>query len=157
MTIASTVAAFQALHGSIAGVNSAPTAMPQSLQAMRLPFVFTWPGPTYDADGWQSQPGGWYTHRRIYIVRCYVKPIAQGNGFDDGYQIALGLLQKFGEAYMGADGVMLGGALEYIGPSVNDTGVRGDMQWVAGSDVYYTGFEFRIETKEKYCPHGQEL
>jgi hypothetical protein len=26
------------------------------------------------------------------------------------------------------------------------------LQWVAGSDVYYHGFEFRIETKETYCP-----
>jgi hypothetical protein len=152
MTIATTVTAFQALHATITGIVSAPTAMPQAIDTAELPLVFTWPGPTYEADGWQSQPGLWYTHRRVYIVRCYVKPIAQGRGFDDGYQTALTLLQAFGTAYMSAAGVALGGALEYIGPSVNDSGVRGDMQWVAGSDVYYTGFEFRIETKEKYCP-----
>jgi hypothetical protein len=152
MTISTTVTAFQTLHATINGVASAPTAMPQSITTARLPLVFTWPGSTFEADGWQSQPGGWYSHRRFYIVRCYVKPIAQGTGFDDGYQTALTLLQRFGEAYMSASGTQLGGALDYIGPSVNDSGVRGDLQWVAGSDVYYHGFEFRIETKETYCP-----
>jgi hypothetical protein len=146
MTIATTVAAFQSLHGSIAGVNSAPTAMPQSLQAMRLPFVFTWPGPTGIGRGWKPA-AGWYIHNRIYIVRCYAKPLTQGSGFDDGYQIAVDLLQKFGEAYV--TNQTLSGAVAHLGPEISDSGVRGDMQWVAGSEIYYTGFEFRIEVAEK--------
>ena len=145
MTISTTVAAFQTLHATITGVASAPTAMPQSLTTARLPLVFTWPGPT-SLGGWKPS-AGWYIHSRIYIVRCYIKPISQGSGFDDGYQTALDLLQRFGEAYVANQN--LNGAVAHLGPDINDGGVRGDLQWVAGSDVYYTGFEFRIEVAEK--------
>ena len=146
MTIAATVAAYQTIHAAITGIKSAPTSMPQSLNSSDLPFAFTWPGPTIEQGGWNPS-AGWYTHRRFYIVRCYVKPIAQGAGFDDGYQAAITLLQRFGDAYMGNQN--LTGAVAHIGPQIYDTGVRGDFQWVAGSDVFYHGFEFRIETVEK--------
>ena len=146
MTISATITAYQTLHAAITGVTSAPTAMPMSLNTSDLPLAFTWPGPTIEQRGWTPY-GGWYEHRRFYIVRCYVKPIAQGTGFDDGYQTALTLLQRFGTAYMGD--ANLSGAVMSIGPQIYDSGVRGDFQWVAGSDVYYHGFEFRIETVEK--------
>lgn len=145
MTIATTVTAFQTLHASITGVKSAPTAMPNALTTADLPFVFTWPGPTVEQRGWTSSPG-WYEQRRYYIVRCYVLPIAQGIGFDDGYQQALTLLQRFGVAYM--DNANLSGAVAHIGPRIEDGGVRGDFQWTAGGASYH-GFEFRIETVEK--------
>jgi hypothetical protein len=146
MTISATITAFQTLHATITGVKTAPTAMPMSLNTSDLPLAFTWPGPTVEQRGWTAS-GGWYEQRRYYIVRCYVKPIAQGSGFDDGYQQAITLLQRFGEAYMGD--MNLDGTVAHIGPRVEDGGARGDFQWVAGSDTFYHGFEFRIETVEK--------
>lgn len=146
MTVSATITAYQTLHAAITGVKSAPTAMPQTLNTSDLPLAFTWPGPTIEQNGW-TPSANWYTHRRFYIVRCYVKPIAQGTGFDDGYQSAVTLLQRFGEAYMGNQN--LSATVAHLGPQIYDSGVRGDLQWVAGSDVYYHGFEFRIETVEK--------
>jgi hypothetical protein len=146
MTVATTITAYQTLHATITGVKSAPTKMPQALNTADLPLAFAWPGPTIEQTGWQPY-AGWYSVRRYYIVRCYVKPIAQGSGFDDGYQEAIALLQRFGDAYM--DNANLSGAVAHIGPQISDSGVRGDFQWVAGSDTNYHGFEFRIETVEK--------
>lgn len=151
MTISATVTALQAIHAGITGVKSAPTSLPQSIVTSSLPMAFTWPGPTIalvNTHGWTAAPG-WYMQHRIYIVRCYVKPIAQGSGFDDGYQTAITLLQRFGEAYMATGNQNLGGLIAHLGPGISDGGVRGDMQWVTGGDVFYTGFEFRIEAVEK--------
>jgi len=143
MSIATTITAFQTLHSSITSVLSAPEKLPAALDKQRLPLVFTWPGPTVEGNGWKPM-GGWYIHRRLYVVRCYVAPVSVKNvGIDDGYQEVVPLLQSFGVAYMGD--VTLAGAVAHIGESISDSGAS--ILVYAGTE--YHGFEFRIEVAEK--------
>tara|TARA_R110000868_G_scaffold117128_3_gene311399 strand:+ start:3027 stop:3467 length:441 start_codon:yes stop_codon:yes gene_type:complete len=143
MSIAATITAFQSLHAAVSGVSSAPEKLPATLDKNRLPLVFTWPGPTVQGDGWKPATG-WYIHRRLYVIRCYVALVSQQNtGIDDGYQTVVPLLQAFGEAYMG--NVNLSGAVAHIGESISDSGAS--ILVYAGTE--YHGFEFRIEVSEK--------
>jgi hypothetical protein len=143
MSVAATITAFQTLHAAITGVTSAPGKLPATLDKDRLPLVFTWPGPTVQGEGWKAG-GGWYIHRRLYVVRCYVALVSQKNtGIDDGYQDVVPLLQRFGEAYMG--NVNLSGAVAHIGENISDSGAS--ILVYAGTE--YHGFEYRVEVAEK--------
>lgn len=143
MTIQTTVSALQSLHSAITGVTSAPTALPITIDARRLPLVFSWPGPTSPA-GWASSAGQWYRTERTYIIRCYVAEVtADGSTQDDaGYQAAALLLQRFGVAYMGDPN--LDGAVAHLG-AILDSGVA--ILDYGGKD--YHGFEFRLDITEK--------
>lgn len=143
MSVAATITAFQTLHAGITGVTSAPEKLPATLDKDRLPLVFTWPGQTMQGEGWKAG-GGWYIHRRQYVVRCYVALVSQKNtGIDDGYQEVVPLLQRFGEAYMG--NVNLSGAVAHIGENISDSGAS--ILVYAGTE--YHGFEYRVEVAEK--------
>lgn len=141
MSIATTITAFQSLHASITGVTSAPEKLPATLDANRLPLVFTWPGPTA-VDGWEMQEG-WSFAQRTYVVRCYVALVSRKNtGIDDGYQEVIPLLQKFGVAY--TSNPRLSGAIGLM-DSVTDSGAS--ILDYAGTE--YHGFEFRMNVAEK--------
>lgn len=146
MSTATVVTAFQTLHSGITGVKSAPTELPGSLSTAALPLVFTWPGETVDP-GWQPGASGDYIVFRTYVIRCYVKPLQQGSGFDEGYQLALTLFDRFGAAYMANPQI---DANENITLHTNkrDSGVHGRMQWGIGTETFYHGFMFMLDVKE---------
>lgn len=147
MSVATTVAAFQALHATITGITSAPTEMPVRLNAVDLPLVFTFPGPSVEDKGWSGAAGAFIEHRRIYNVRCYVRLLGTGDGVDEGYQETIALLQRFGEAYIGD--MNLTGAVSHLGPGITDSGWRADFRWGDEESAYYHGFQFQIEVVEK--------
>ena len=149
MTTAATVTAIQTVNAAITGVTSAPTTMPSSLTTAALPLAITIPGPAE----WQNNSAGWGYQFRTYYVRVYVCPIARDIPADGGFQDAMTLIQRFGDAYM--EDTTMGGVVNTVrlddgyGPPITDGGVRGDMTW--GSDpnqTPYWGFEFQIITKE---------
>lgn len=147
MTIAATIAAFQSLHATIEGVNSAPVEMPVFINAVELPLVFTFPGATLEDEGWAASAGQWYTHRRYYIVRCYVRLLGTGRGVDEGFQETIALLHRFGVAYMRNPN--LSNAVAHLGPQISDSGWRGDFRWGDDESAFYHGFQFQVAVSEK--------
>ena len=150
MSVSTTITGIQAVNAAITGVSSAPTTMPASLKTASLPLAITIPGPAE----WQNNSDGWGFQFRTYMVRVYVKPIAQDIPADGGFQDAVTLIQRFGDKYM--EDTTMGGVIntvrldEGFGPAITDGGVRGDMTW--GSDpnqTNYWGFEFQIVSKEE--------
>ncbi|MFA5635964.1 MAG: hypothetical protein WC977_08660 [Anaerovoracaceae bacterium] len=143
MTVLTTVAALQTLHRTIAGVASAPTAMPSNADQARLPVALVWPGEAT----WQLQAIDLKRQERTYVVRCYVQPVAQGiAGPDEGYQACVALLDDFGRAYLGDP--TLGGAVDHI-TALRDSGVSGggfELRW---GEVPYWGFVYRVTVVEK--------
>ncbi len=143
MSVATTIAALQAIHAAITGVASAPTDMPASLEQVKRPTVLIWPGEAT----WNLQAVDYKRQQRTYEVRCYVQPIAQGiAGIDAGYDACVALIERFGRAYL-AD-VTLGGAVDTI-VSIVDRGVSGggyELQW---AQVPWWGFIYQITVVEK--------
>jgi len=138
MTVQATVAAFQALHRAIAGVTSAPAALPGSANETDLPLVITKPAEAT----WSQQAVGLKRQERAYLVYCLVAPVALGDAPDTGFQACLPLLQAFGEAYL--NDLSLGGAVDHLG-EVADGGV--EVLTFAG--VHYHGFIYRVTAVEK--------
>ena len=140
MSITTTITALQDLNAAITGVKLAPIAMPSTVNNADLPFVFVWPGEarhTLHATAWREV-------RRQYIVRCFVKPMGQGKGIDEGYQDAITMLQRFVEAYTSATAVNLSGAVAHITDIIDDgVGV------IPYAGVQYHGFEMRVLATEK--------
>lgn len=143
MTIATTIAALQAIHAAITGIGSAPTDMPSNLEQGQRPMVLVWP----DEGNWRLQAIDLRRQQRTYIVRCYVQPVAQGQaGIDAGYDACVTLLESFGRAYL-AD-TTLGGAVDHI-ESITDMGVSGGSYELMWAQVPWWGFEYRIVVVEK--------
>lgn len=143
MTVLTTLEALQTLHLSVDGISAAPTAMPSNLDQVTLPCALVWPGEAT----WDMQAVGLKRQERIYLVRVYVQPVAEGiAGPDAGYQLCAGLVEKVGAAYL-AD-LSLGGAVDHIN-AVRDSGVSGggfELKW---GGVDYWGFVYRVTVVEK--------
>ena len=141
MTVAATVTAIQTVNAAVTGMTSAPTAMPSQLTTAVLPLAITIPGPAE----WQNNSDGWGFQFRSYYVRVYVKPVSQDIVADGGFQDAMTLIQRFGDAYI-AD-TTFGGAVNTVrlddgfGPAISDGGVSGQMTWGAAPEgANYWGF-----------------
>ena len=143
MSVSTTIAALQAKHIAITGINSAPTSMPGNLDQVTLPVALVWPGEAT----WDMQAIGLKRQERTYIVRVFAQPVAQGvAGPDEGYQICVALLDDFGAAYLGD--LTLGDAVDQI-RAIRDSGVSGggfDLSW---GQVLYWGFVYRVTVVEK--------
>jgi hypothetical protein len=143
MSVATTLAALQAIHLTITGVNSAPTNMPSTLEQVKRPTALVWP---MEAT-WNLQAIDLRRQSRVYVVRCYVQPVAQGlTGIDAGYDACVTLLERFGRKYL--DDITLGGVVDTI-TAISDRGVSGggyDLMW---AQVPWWGFEYRLTVVEK--------
>ena len=145
MTIATVIAAIQAVNATITGVTSAPTTIPGALRTADLPEALVFVGP-----GRPERVSDFSLHFRTFYVRCYVKPVAQDIKPDAGYSEAYTLLQRFVEKYL--SDITLGGAVQHIGtgarwepPTLEDGGIM--VLEYAGTA--YHGFEIVIVTKEQ--------
>lgn len=95
MSIATTIAALQALHAAISGVTSAPTDRPESVAPARLPCVIVRPGPLQvTADG--RQLAG---KTRSYEGIALVALPNQGRGIAEGLAKSQALMEAFVAAY----------------------------------------------------------
>lgn len=134
------IEAIQAVNATIAGVKTAPTAMPASLNAADLPCALVFVG---DFIGTQ-QAIGMSRCNETFLVRVYVRPIAQGQGIDQGYQEMLVLLQAFIDKYhTQQQGGMFGDKVENIGD------FSGSAMPLMFAGTLYHGFEIRLEVVEK--------
>lgn len=141
MTISAVVAALQTKHAAITGVTKAPTAMPDSLNTEDMPIVLVVPGEA----NWTGAAVGVREITRTYIVRCYILPVGQGEGVDQPFQQALGILDAMGQAYL--DDQSLGLANTYVSENFADSGLDGRLLF-AGTE--YRGFEIRLGVTQKW-------
>lgn len=146
MSIATAIAAFQTLNGTITGIASAPQDMPASLNTATLPIALTFPGPAT----WNHQAIGLKRQFRTYIIRVYVQAVGQGAGVDEGFDRALPILEAMGHAYLDEEQNMtyfsaVADHLGALGGGFSDEGL-GTLPF-AGQD--YRGFTFRVEITDK--------
>jgi hypothetical protein len=130
----------QAVNAGIAGVKTAPIAMPGSLEAVQLPMALSYPGPGENAGRSFSD----LATSRIWTVRVYVKEILMGSGVDEGYHNTLPFLERFRDEYSYQEHQSNGHwcSLEAIG----DSGVLADMTLhnAPVDGPFYWGIEFRV-------------
>ena len=145
MSVLTVYNALQAMHATITGVVKAPTAMPASLNTADMPIVITQP-----AGGTFSQPASGLTkHDMEWVTWLFVKPIARGEGIDEGFQEALPFYDRFGAKYLAC--LNTGGAMAGIVEQLYD--IRhieppdGTVLTFAG--IACRGIEFRYRTVEK--------
>lgn len=140
MTVATTKAAFDALHVTITGVRVATS--PASIPSVKLPVAVTIP-----AEGtWNMHAIGMRRQERVYAVRVYVAPVSQGRGNDEGWTKCVPLLEAFGQAYIAKP--TLSGAVDQIGWDENritDSGIT----VLEHNGTFYHGFEYRVPVIEK--------
>lgn len=140
MTIATTIAALQALHATVTGVTSAPTTTPASINTADLPMVITIPG----ACTWKQEYAGGHVTEREYIVRLFVSPVGQDT-VDEAFDAAVPIIQAIGEAYQ--DDPTLTAAVTHIDNNFTDTGLDGQLLFAGQA---YRGCEFRVTITEKW-------
>lgn len=145
MTILTTFDALQAVNRSVAGIKSAAERLPDKLNTDDLPFAWV-----QVSTGEWTRVSDFSIQFRTFLVRVYVKPVAQGGPLDAGFKQAARLLQALGEAYL-AD-ITLGGAVQHMGrgarydpPTMEDSGII--ILELAGTE--YWGFEYTVAVKEQ--------
>lgn len=141
LAIVNTLAALQELHAGITGIATAPTTLKGYYDTARLPLVWAHPGPTPPGGGWLASPG-LHHYNRVYYVDCFVMPEGQGAGLDEGYQLCVTLLQRFGLAYL-ADPNLSGQIAHFV--TIEDSGVT----LLNRAGVQYHGFRFTLTVREK--------
>ena len=143
MSISGVVTALQEIHAAISGVKTASGTMLSSLNTADLPLVAVWPG---EAE-WGYAAMDQLRQKRTYIVRVFVRPVAQDiPGPDPGYNDCVALLQAFGEAYKANSHVA--DKADIVWP-VKDTGITGGAMELIWGQTTYWGFVFRIQIEEK--------
>lgn len=135
MTIATTVAALQALHATVTGITSAPTVMPASINTADLPMVLTIPG----AGTWTRRAFDQAQQERVYLVRVFVGPTGQGT-VDEAFDAALPILQAMGVVYLAWTLTDVVYDMDFT-----DSGLDGRLLF-GGQE--YRGFEFRLTVRE---------
>lgn len=139
MSITTVMTTIQTFNKTITGVVTAPATPPgQPLNTADLPEVIVLAGPSQ----WLSDSFGnaGDEDRRTYIVRVYVKPVADDKA-GQGYIDALVLLERFKTKYL-ADRT-LGGSVFHAW-TMADSGVQGDLAW---DMVAYHGFTLTISAQ----------
>lgn len=146
MSIAAIIAAFQTRHAAISGVTSAPTAYPTGINTTDLPLMLT------DAAKGRTEQE---THgddldieTRAYRVRCFCLPSGLGVGLDQGKQKAIALLDAVLASYRGTATLTSTAAIKKE-DGIEDSGVRGDMQYT-GPETQYYGFELLVSVEERW-------
>ena len=136
-TVKEILAGFATLHGSIAGVQTASTALPSAIDTEDCPLAMTLPGPAV----WADNSTGIWLRQRTYNVYVYVAPIMSDMPME-GAQEVFDLLDRFAEAYM--DDPTIGGTV-FETTRIAD---RGYAQLVMNR-VAYHGFIFDVTVNER--------
>ena len=138
MALLTVITSLQARHVQLSGVVSAPAAYPSSLNGAALPLVAVLPG---EATWERVRLSGPALQTRQFIVRVFVRPVAQGIGVDTGFAEAVALLETFGDSYRGNASVGTGYGL--LGPFTDSGHII-----MSYAEVLYHGFEFKLSIKE---------
>lgn len=147
MTITATYAKLVALNAASSGITTAPSELPGSIPDDALPCVLTIVGPA----SWNQHAVGLYRQVRTYTLRCFVKPVGQGLGPDEGYKLCLAPLYALGRTYV--QNPTLDGEVDHIGlrGEFRDSGVINgtqDPRMVLAGTAYY-GFDLTLDITEK--------
>lgn len=147
MAITDTYAKLVALNAASSGITLAPAELPLSINDDQLPIVLTIVGPA----SWNQHAAGLYRQQRSYTIRCFVKPVGEGLGPDEGYKLCLAPLYALGRTYV--TNVTLDGTVDHIGlrGEFRDSGVINgtqDPRMVFAGTAYY-GFDLTLEITEK--------
>lgn len=149
MSILTTIAALQALHAAVDGVQSAPTAYPAKLNSADMPMVLVLPAEgTADLEA----IGARKRHDGIYRVYVYIAPLTEGTPVNEGVQRAILLMQEFLDMYLDSTNVQLTSSpSQAIIRAGRDTPIRhsaiATLQF-GGND--YRGFTFDVTVMEKW-------
>ena len=142
MGIATTIAALQALHATVGGVTSAPTARPVDVALAALPCIIVRPGAlTVSRDG-RSLAGKVRSYEGVALV---VAP-NQGRGVSEGLARSHALMDAFAAFY---EGLIEGGADLSTGGVVvgyRDGGEPSALIGYGASEL--EGFTFTVEVWE---------
>ncbi len=149
MTIQATIAALQAVHAEVAGVVSAPTVYPSSLDTAMLPCILTIPGEgTIDLETINAKKRADTTYR----VFVYVAPVAQGAGVDEGVQDAIDLMQALRDAYLTETAIALirGVAQSTLKTSRENPIRHTGIGVITFGETAYRGFTYDVGVMEKW-------
>ena len=137
MSVASVISDLQTRHAAITGITTASTTMPASLNTASLPIVLVFPGEARHNPRRLSDTESY----RTYLVRCYVAPVAQGQGIDESWQDVITLLDRFVTSYAQSHAV---GTSARIGHPYSDSGhIVSEFAGIA-----YHAFEFALPIRE---------
>ncbi len=128
---------------TVAGIHSAPTRMPASINSGDCPLALVLPGPC----SWSQEAIGLQKQLRTWIVRVYVKPVAQGQPVEEGFADCEPILQALATALL--NDPTLGDTVDTLQIKENQLTDNGIGDYTFG-DVHYVGFEMRVPIKESY-------
>lgn len=143
MTVVATISNIQSIVAQSSGIVSAPTTYPTVLPDTQLPCAITVPGKAV----WNTHALGLYRQERTYKVMVFVKPVAQGQGIDEGIQKVFPIMQALGYTVM--TNSTLNGTVDHVGTAdrtwLRDGGLV-ELKYAGNS---YHGFEIEFEVIEK--------
>lgn len=148
MSISTTIAALQALHAEVAGVQSAPLAYPASMVPSELPCVLVYTGP--GVMEWESHGGDLVLDGQTYLCRWFIQSVAVGS-VDEGMQQAIVMLDRAKTLYRVTD--RLSNTAEVVmsagdgQQAIRNSGVRSDL--VYGDAGPFRGFEVQVSIVER--------
>jgi len=142
-TFATVISGIQTVNAAITGVTSAPTEQPASINTADLPLVLV------DVATCASDRPAAGLKRRVttYAIKCFVQPLAQGEGIDEGYQDKLALLGRFHDQYLDqmTGGNLFGETVEQlVPPFVSESDRPLEM-----AGTLYHGFVIYVKVVEK--------
>jgi hypothetical protein len=140
MTISSTLTKLASVVLASSGITTSKTAIPATIHDSELPCAVVYP----DRGELNEHAVGLYRHIQTYIVRVYVKPIAQGASIDEGYQACFAPYQALADTLI--RNTSLDSTVDEVRQPIRTLGPRGDFVW---ADTTYHGFEFQLDITEK--------
>lgn len=144
MSVANTISCMQTLNAAITGVTTAPTEYPGALNTADLPCALVFPG---EGEWRHLGLGASARHNRIYHIRVYVKPVAQGKGIDEAMQDVATLLWRFGQVYYDKDNQQIDDNPQTV-LTMGDEGLTDSgyvqMEYPAPGGTLYHGFEMLV-------------
>ena len=142
MSIIDTYSELRAVVALTTSIRSLPTVFPTQLNDVDLPLALIIPGPGQE---WNEHSLRLYRSLRTYIVRIYVKPVAQGLGIDEGATMVLPIIDSVG-SYL-VRNPTLNNSVDHIGQQGEFS--DGGLAVLMYGDVPYHGVEFQIAITEK--------
>ena len=144
MILTDLTAGLQAFHATVTGVVRADPQPPRVVNSADLPLVATYAGPAT----WEYVGAEWVKLRRQMLVRCLVKPVAQGVPVADGYLAATTMLNNLAAAYW--TDPTLGHIVNEI-YAMSDSGITtlaGPTKSGSDTATEYWGFEVKLTLEQ---------
>ena len=143
MTIAATWSQIVSMVKATSGIITCSTTLPSTVNSADLPLAYV----TVGRGTWNEHAERLKRQVRLYNIHVLVKPVAQGQYPDEGYQAAMPILNALGNTFL--DDPTLGGTVDYIGSGARPQFEDGGVSIETFGGVTYHGFELRLQVTEK--------